>query len=140
MTEKLTEKPTGSCLCKSVQYRVDSPFQMALNCHCNRCKKITGGAFEAIALVEESALTFTCGREFLTNYQISELASKNFCSRCGTPIYNLHSKVPGKAIIHIGSLDNPAVVTPTANVFCESMLPWVQSIGALKSFPQGFGT
>jgi hypothetical protein len=131
---------TGSCHCKSVRYTVKSPFRMALNCHCNTCKKMTGAAFEAIALIEESELEFSRGKELLTTYQVSQLARKHFCSRCGTPIYNLHVKVPGQAIIHIGSLDDPAAVTPSVNIFCESMLPWVKSLADLKNFDQGFGS
>lgn len=136
----MSENPTGSCLCKSVQYTVTAPFRMAVNCHCNTCKKITGAAFEALALVEEERLEITRGKELLTTYRIGELAKKHFCSRCGTPIYNLHVKVPGQALIHIGSLDNPGAVTPSANIWCESMLPWVKSLGELKSFDQGFGS
>ena len=136
----MTEQPSGSCLCQSIRYRIETPFQMTVLCHCNRCKKITGGAFEALTLVEENTLTFTCGKELLTNYRISELSSKNFCSKCGTPIYNLHAKLPGKALIHIGSLDDPTIVSPTVNIFCESMLPWVKDIGSLKSFPREFGS
>lgn len=136
----MPENPTGSCLCKSVRYTVKSPFRMALNCHCKTCKKITGAAFEAIALTEESGLEITHGKELLTTYQIGELAKKHFCSQCGTPIFNLHVKVPGQAIIHIGSLDDPAAVTPSVNLFCESMLPWLRSLGDLKSFDQGFSS
>lgn len=136
----MPDKQTGSCLCKSVRYTVKSPFQMALNCHCATCRKITGAAFEAIAVVDESALEFTRGKELLTAYRIDEVARKHFCSRCGTPIYNLHIKVPGRALVHIGSLDHPAAVTPSINLFCESMLPWVKSLTDLKSFDKGFGS
>lgn len=136
----MSDQPTGSCLCGSVRFQVEAPFQTAVNCHCNRCKKITGAAFESIALAPRSAFVLLDGEELLTAYHLSELASKHFCSRCGTPIYNLHARLPGRVIIHIGALDEPAGVTPSANIFCESMLPWVPAIGTLQSFPQEFGS
>ncbi len=131
---------TGSCLCKSITYQLNANFQNAVNCHCNICKKITGGAFEAIALIEDNALQFTTGEDLLTSYQISELADKHFCKICGTPIFNLHNGVPGKAITHIGSLDDPTCVTPTVNIHSENMLPWIKTIGELHTFEQGFQT
>lgn len=132
----MTDKISGSCLCNSVKYIIDSDIKSVVNCHCNTCKKITGGAFETIAIIAESDLIFTEGKENLTVYQITANAKKHFCRNCGTPIFNLHNKYPRRCMVSVGSFDDPATVAPAINIFCESMLPWVDKIGELTSFDQ----
>ncbi len=130
----MPEKTTGSCLCKSVKYIINEEIQSVVNCHCNTCKKITGGAFETIAVIREKSLEIVEGEGALSTYQISENARKHFCGNCGTPIYNLHKKYPGRCMVQIGSLDQPGLVAPAVNIFCESILPWVREIGVLTCF------
>ncbi len=130
----MSEKLTGACLCSAVKYRVNGPVKAVANCHCMTCKKITGGAFETIVIVDESNFKIIEGQSILTTYQISEIATKHFCSTCGTPVFNSHKKYPGNYMVHVGSLDDPALVTPSINIFCDSMLPWVKNIADLQCF------
>jgi hypothetical protein len=117
-----------------VKYVITNPFKAVANCHCNTCKKITGGVFGTIAVIGEQDLEITSGKETLTTYQVSEHALKHFCRICGTPIFNLHKKYPDKYMVQVGSLDDPALAEPAINIFCESMLPWVKGIAGLQSF------
>lgn len=130
----MSESFTGSCLCKEIQYRTTSGFEMTGNCHCTICRKITGGPFESFAVIDEKVFELTQGQENLTSYPISEKAKKLFCTICGTPIFNRHVALPGKLIVHIGSLDDPSSLTPVFNIHCKNMLPWVSSIGEIRSF------
>lgn len=134
----MTSEMTGSCLCGAVKYAVSGDFEMSGNCHCNTCKKITGGPFEAFAIVAAENFELTSGKETLVQYKVSAKAKKNFCGNCGTPIYNQHKHVPGKLVVHIGSLDDPSVVSPSFNLHCDNMLAWVAELGKIKNFAQGF--
>ena len=129
---------TGSCLCGAVKYATSSEFDMVGNCHCNTCKKITGSAFEAFAVITQENFTLLAGEDSLVEYKISPKVKKYFCGTCGTPVFNQHRLAPGKRIVHVGTLDDPACVAPTLNLYCESMLPWVAEITSLKNFDQGF--
>lgn len=129
---------TGSCLCGDVAYVATDGFDMSGNCHCNICKKITGGAFEAFAIIDQDRLKLVQGEQELVEYRISGKAKKYFCGTCGTPVYNRYRPIPGKLVVHIGTLDDPASVTPTFNLYCENMLPWVAELSSLKNFAQGF--
>lgn len=129
---------TGSCLCGAVAYEVNESFEMSGNCHCNTCKKITGGAFEAFAIIDKEHLTVVQGEQALVEYRISAKAKKYFCGICGTPVYNQLRLIPGKLVVHVGTLDDPARVTPTFNLYTENMLPWVEDLSSLKNFAQGF--
>jgi len=134
----MTTAITGSCFCKTVQYRLKSAISMAVNCHCNNCKKISGGAFASLAVVREKHLEITSGEESLATYQLSENLKKHFCSRCGTPIFNRNSRYPGRCMMTLGSLDNPAIVTPSVNVHCENRLAWVSLDETLQNFDQEY--
>jgi hypothetical protein len=130
----MSDNLTGSCLCRSVKYITNGPIKAVANCHCGTCKKITGGVFETIAIIAENHLEIIEGQDTLIAYQISENAIKHFCRTCGTPIFNLLKKYPGNCMLYVGSLDDPSLVVPAINIFCESMLPWVKGIADLQCF------
>ncbi len=128
---------TGSCLCKTVKYVINDEIKGAGNCHCNICRKTTGGAFFSVVMVGKNDFALTAGEGALSRHEISDLATKYFCNLCGSPIYNEHKGYPELLMVPLGSLDEPMDVTPGMNIFCESMLPWVKSIGELINFEQG---
>ncbi len=134
----MTTAITGSCFCKAVQYRITSAIPLAVNCHCNNCKKINGGAFSSLAVVKEKRLEITSGMASLATYQLNENLVKHFCGRCGSPIYNSNSRYPGRCMVALGSLDNPTVVTPSVNVHCENRLAWVILDDKLQNFAQEY--
>lgn len=130
----MSDKLTGSCLCAAVKYIINGPVKAVANCHCKTCKKITGGAFETVAVVAEDHLEIVADQEALASYRIHDTAIKYFCRTCGTPVFNAVNKYPGNRMIQVGSLDEPALVAPAINIFCESMLPWVKEIAELQCF------
>lgn len=134
----MTKAISGSCFCKAVQYRITSPIPLAVNCHCNSCKKAGGGVFSSLAVIREKHLEITCGKEFLATYQLGENLEKHFCSRCGTPIYNRNSRYPGRCMVALGSFDNPSVIIPSANIHCENRLTWVLLNDKMQNFEQGY--
>jgi len=110
---------------------------MSGTCHCNTCKKATGGAFEAFAIIDKKNFLLVAGADSLVEYRISPKAKKTFCGNCGSPLYNQHRLAPGKLIVHIGTLDDPTCVVPTLNLYCQNMLPWVPDVQSLRNYEQG---
>lgn len=132
----MSENKTGSCKCNEVNYAITSDVEMVANCHCNTCRKMSGAAFATIVVIDEQNFEIIAGRNELISYQVTENTVKYFCRICGTPVYSLNKQLPGKYMIPIGSLDNPEKFTPSVNIFCESMLSWVNSIDDIPSFDQ----
>jgi hypothetical protein len=130
----MSDKITGSCLCRAVKYIVNGPIKAVANCHCNTCKKATGSVFGTIAVIDENDFEIIEGQDFLTTYQVSEKATKYFCRICGAPVFNRHKKYPGNYMTQVGSFDDPSLAAPAINIFCENMLPWVKTIADLKCF------
>lgn len=125
---------TGSCLCGAITYKVHGPNMTVANCHCKTCKKMSGGAFTTIAIIDDKAFEIVAGQDDLASYKISEQATKHFCRSCGTPIFNSHVNFPDHCMTAVGSLDDPGLATPAMNIFCESMLPWVKEIAERPCF------
>jgi hypothetical protein len=134
----MTTEITGSCFCKAVQYQITSAIPLAVNCHCNSCKKAGGGAFSSLAVVREKRLEITVEQDALTTYSLGERVTKHFCSHCGTPIFNRNSRFPGRCMVALGSLDNPNAVVPSVNVHCETRLAWVVLDDKMQNFEQDY--
>ncbi len=127
----------GACLCGEVTFEVAGEAVNVANCHCTRCRRSTGAAFNTVVLFREGDFRVVAGAEQLRTYALSERASKHFCPQCGTEIYHRNRQLPGMVIVPLGACDEPARFVPSLNVYCESMLPWVGVISAMTSFSRG---
>jgi hypothetical protein len=76
---------TGTCLCEGVEYEVQDPQALGY-CHCTRCQRWTGSSLAGVVVAKEN-FRFTKGEDLVTTYR-SELAPRNFCSNCGSSLYD----------------------------------------------------
>lgn len=128
-------RTVGQCRCGEVEFVVTGDVKSVVNCHCSMCRSINGGAFSTYVVVSLADLAVTRGKEMLSSYSVTENASKKFCSSCGTPVFNVNPiKYPGLSMLYVGILENQSAFRPVANIFCENMLPWVNSITEAKNF------
>ena len=125
----------GSCNCKTISFSSSQQIKAFVNCHCNLCRKMNGSSFSTYVVVPENEFSIT--GQSLSSFKVSEHATKHFCTRCGTPIFNTNPKLAGLIIIHLGAIDSHLEISPAVNIFCESQLEWVDKISGLKCFEQG---
>jgi hypothetical protein len=128
---------SGSCFCNTVQFKVSGAPKSVVNCHCNICRKQSGAAFSTYVAVPEADFEIISGADFVSSFQMEEGAHKQFCRKCGSPIYNKNSRYPGLNIIYLGVISDLSNIVPLANIYCESQLPWISSIAEIRSFAQG---
>jgi len=83
----------------------------------------------AFASVRREDLRWTRGRP--STFVSSNVAERNFCSACGTPL-TYHRLESGSIAVTIGSLDAPEVAHPIEQFGIESELSW---ISALRTLP-----
>lgn len=112
---------TGKCLCGECRFEFRGPPQQSGFCHCNMCKRATGGAFAVLAQVRLKDVSWT-GRQ-ASSYRSSPIATRGFCRRCGTPLYLQYD---GDEVIRFtaGCLDNPEGLEPSGHYGVESRLAW----------------
>jgi hypothetical protein len=130
-----TSGVSGACTCGSIKYHANADLRRIVNCHCNMCRKMNGSAFSSYAVIPRKLLVVS-GDENLAAYQVTNSARKHFCRECGTPIFNTNEKYPGACMIYLGTLDGSGSHLPSLNIFSESMLGWVDSIGSMARVAQ----
>src|SRR3954454_14205716 len=81
----MSETLKGACLCGSVEYEVEDPESLGY-CHCTRCQRWTGESLAGVVVAKEN-FHFTKGEDVVKTYE-SEFAPRNFCSNCGSSIYD----------------------------------------------------
>ncbi len=74
---------SGGCLCGAVRYTatVDQPHMDV--CHCDMCRRWSGGAFMAVSARDMEIADDTS----LGVYTSSEWAERGFCAKCGTSLF-----------------------------------------------------
>ena len=115
----------GSCLCGAVSFELTREPVWAHNCHCQRCRKIRGGAFASNLFVPLDALRYTRGEDLLVSYKLPEAErfTHVFCKVCGSSLPFLN-KDRGTAVVPMGSLDDDPAYPPRAHIFVDSKAPW----------------
>lgn len=126
---------TGGCLCGAVRYEIAGDPAMQLVCHCSHCQKQAGSAFSAIIGVPETAVTVTEGApaSYADSGESGKAVERQFCGRCGSPLFSKVEASPGMTWVKVGTLDNPAFFTPAAHIWTKSKQPWVDT-GAVPAF------
>ena len=123
----------GGCLCGTVTFEVNPPFQKMVHCHCLRCRKGTGTGHATNLTVEPSQFRWLSGEEVITRYDLPTAHSfgKWFCSHCGCPVPRLTRN--GKImVIPAGLLYTAPPITPADHIFwafraswgCAIRIPW----------------
>jgi hypothetical protein len=84
----------------------------------------------AFASVRRENLRWTRGHP--STFVSSNVAERNFCSACGTPL-TYHRVESGSIAVTIGSLDDPTAARPIEQFGIESELSWMSGLTALPA-------
>ena len=124
----MDEKFTGGCLCGAIRYEADEPPNEVYVCHCRLCQKHTGSAFWAGAKFADNVFRYTKGEP--QSFKSSKILQRYFCPDCGSNVAIIYDDPPWAdwspgVEVALGSLDQPAKVTPSFHYGVESQLPWL---------------
>lgn len=130
---------TGHCLCGAASYRTSGPVVFTGVCHCKDCQRATGSAFSTVAAVPTATVTLAGETTtFVKPGDSGQPVTRKFCSVCGSTLTHEAAVMPGLTMIEVGTLDDPAAVTPGAHIYCRSKLDWVSipaGVGAFEVMP-----
>ena len=117
----------GSCLCGTVRYEVRAPFDRFLYCHCSRCRKATGTAHAANAVVKPDAFHWTAGENNVVRYDLPTARSfaTAFCKTCGSPVPHL-TRSGLRVIVPAGAFDDALGVKPDIHAYWGSRADWYE--------------
>lgn len=110
---------TGRCLCGAVAYAVNGPLRNVLNCHCERCRRITGhhmaasaARTDAIEIADASTL------RWFHPHDDPDIGYA-FCTTCGSSLFWRPNAQADQWSICAGTLDGPTGLTTTADWFAD---------------------
>ena len=131
----MSEKITGGCLCGQVRYEVNSMPKIQLVCHCTSCRKQSGSAFSAAALVPRDDIEIEGStKTFVETGDSGNEIKRIFCPNCGSSLYSEVVARPDAIVLQAGSIDNPHWFKPRVNFWTDSAMSWVSIDPECKNF------
>jgi len=130
----------GSCHCKSVRFRMDSPSPYPyLICYCSICRKTAGGGCYAINLGARAETLEVEGEENLSVYQARmwdhedadgvEISpgQRNFCGHCGSALWVFDPRWPELVHPFASAIDTPLPKPPEkVRMMLDYAAPWCE--------------
>ena len=115
---------SGSCLCGSIRFEIESFASDIYKCHCTRCRKQFGGASGAAALASEEGFVWKSGTDLISRYRPpgSEFDTC-FCSTCGS-LVPLHLEEKALYYVAMGLLDDSPGIPFTRHIHLDSKVDW----------------
>ena len=113
----------GGCFCGAVRYTVSGAVSSCCFCHCESCRRASGGAY--VPWVTFSKATFRVTQGGLTVHSSSPDATRCHCARCGTSLTYEHAGRPDEVDVALVTLDEPERFAPDSHIWVEDKLPWI---------------
>jgi hypothetical protein len=114
----------GSCLCGGVRFEVTEPFERVSACHCEFCKRISGGYGTVSGRVPTSAIRVFEGQDLLRSYTPDGGSAKTFCSTCGSNLFGGGWPESESSSVRLASFGLGYERKPEAHTFVRSVAAW----------------
>ena len=113
MSNTITAK--GTCLCGAVHITANQMNPQMGACHCNMCRKWTGGPLLSVDCGTDVSFT---GKENISTFNSSAWAERGFCGKCGTHLF-YRLKTNNQYIMPIGIFDHHDAFTFDNQIFID---------------------
>ena len=122
-----TEALEGGCACGVVRFRLKSAPMFVHCCHCLDCQRQTGSAFVLNALIETDRITLLSGTLEPVGVPTDSGRPHDIyrCPVCRTAVWSDYGRRPALKFVRVGTLDNPAALSPNVHIYTRSKQPWV---------------
>jgi hypothetical protein len=114
----------GSCLCGGVAFEVSVPPTTLRWCHCESCKKLSGGVGTVNGRVSSKAIRILQGEELLQTFQPAVGSAKTFCRTCGSNLFGGGWPESEIASVRATALDDPFEARPSVHIYVRSVAAW----------------
>ena len=114
---------TGRCYCGAITFRSTVKPQTVAYCHCDDCRRATGGPVAAFAAFRDGAVIFEPdeGRSITVNPGVT----RTFCSACGSSLTRRYDYLPDQVYISLGVIDQADQLAPEIHSHEGQRLPWL---------------
>ena len=131
---------TGSCLCGTVRYQIDGPYQWMTHCHCSMCRRHHGSLFGTTLGTAPENFRWLQGEDAIVHFRTSPAFERPFCRHCGSALPDTSGAM---IVCPAGTLDDDPEMRPRAHIFVNSKSPMLDIHDDLRRFdeyPPGYGT
>lgn len=116
----------GGCLCGAVRYDISNDATPSAICHCRNCQKQSGSSFSIALLVNAADFTMTGTlKRYEDQNDEGRPIYREFCETCGSPVVSRSPVRSDRIAVKAGTLDDPSVLRPQLQVWCDSAQPWL---------------
>jgi hypothetical protein len=123
----------GGCHCGAVRYSIEGKPKHSSVCHCQSCRRTTGGLTTAWVGFPADALRIEQGEP--RSYSSSAGVERRFCGACGTSLfYTNETAMPGVVDILTATLDDPRKFPAQLHVQMADALPWEAKLDGLPKY------
>ena len=134
----------GHCFCNAIEYTISAPPLNVYICHCLDCRRFSGTAFCHNALFDEAALKILQPPkdeldQALTMFGDKENGYRQFCAKCGSPLFMTAGGMPGKIIVAVGTVDGSEKderFKPAAQGWCKRRDGWLGPVEGGSEFDE----
>lgn len=129
---------TGRCACGDIRFEITASPLAAGQCFCRDCQYASGGGPANAFVVKKDALRIISGevRSFEVSLAEGRRSVRQFCQRCGTPLFGWKSRAPQIVAVMAGAMDDPTVFKPMSVGWTSSAPPWAHLDPSLRKFPR----
>ena len=114
----------GTCLCGGVKFEVDETPDRVRFCHCESCKKLSGGGGTANFRAASSAIRIVEGDDLIQTYHPAEGSAKTFCLACGSNLFGGGWPESEYCSVRVTTLEEPVGKLPGVHIWTRSVAPW----------------
>jgi len=93
-------------------------------CHCESCKKLSGGVGTVNGRVPSKTIRILEGEELLQTFQPAEGSAKTFCRTCGSNLFGGGWPGSETASVRATALEDPFDARPSAHIYVRSVAAW----------------
>jgi hypothetical protein len=127
---------TGACLCGAVGYQIEGKVTGVWLCHCSKCRRANGSAFQAGAVCPRASFRWTRGEAMIGEYRMPSGYRRSFCRTCASPA-PLFVEETEYVWLPAGALEGDTLhLRATHHIFVGSKAPWFAITDDLPRFDE----
>lgn len=116
---------TGGCLCKAVRYRFTAAPIVTRVCWCRVCQYLGAGSATVNACFPTNAMHVEgTTQDYRSLADSGNVMHRRFCPQCGTQLFSEAEARPHLVFVRVGTLDDPEIARPAANIWTSSAPTW----------------
>lgn len=127
-------KVHGRCHCSQISYEAEVDPEKVSLCHCSDCQMLTGSAYRVNVPASRENFVLLTGepKSYIKTADSGNKRRHTFCANCGTPIYSSAVTDAQSFSLRVGCLDERAQLSPKRQIWCNSAVPWSESLKTVQ--------